>query len=145
MRTQERIDSFISLSIFLLACALLTIYLSACNHKHDYRTDWVGVWAIDDMVFRFANDGIVKIKGKTAGTYSVDETTFKLVIGGDLLRGTWEKINENTLVLYEEPPPPEVQARRWFRGPTALVLKRMSWFEDIPLEALELNRDTTAR
>lgn len=136
MRKRERIDSFISLSIFFLAGVLLAIYLSACNHEHDYRTDWVGVWESDDMVVRFENDGIVKFKREPVGTYSVDKTTFKLVLNGDLLHGTWEKINEDTLVLYDEPLPPEVRARRLlYRGPSALVLKRTSWFADIPFDA----------
>ena len=124
MRKRERLDSILSLLIFLIACALLVIYRSSCDAEHDYRKAWVGTWTLDDAPdyhYHFKRDGTwdhsepgVSIDPIRSGIYSVSADRFRITslyayfnLAGDPLPeqwsvGAWERVADK-LVLYVEP------------------------------------------
>ena len=121
MRKRERIDSLLSLFIFLLTCALLVIYVSGCTPEpeQNQRQQWIGKWTLNDdpvLHHHFKHDGTwhsslpgdAIIDSISDGTYSVAGDRFRVTRhdsdGSIWLGGTWERIADK-LVLYVDPPP----------------------------------------
>ena len=84
---------------------MLAIYLSGCSN---YCRERLGVWEMNNHTFTFNKDGRCiwndgSPYGDTSGTYSLEKTTFKLILGTALYTGAWEKLRKNTLVLHRDP------------------------------------------
>ena len=122
MRKRERIDSLLSLFIFLLACALAVVYGSGCTSEPEknQRQQWIGEWILEGYVIHhnFEHDGtwnsyrpddaVIDPFPISDGTYSVAGDRFRVTRhdsdGSIWFSGTWERIADK-LVLYVDPPP----------------------------------------